>query len=235
MKSKDIIPFTYRIYTKREIESLEKKMNLLGYYSKDRVNNFLIYRIISSIVLLICSYFIFDYSIVLTISTTIIYYFGLVYLCFDRKIKKRSISLDNDSMLFFEVLSLALQSGKDIITSLEITSNTIDSELSNEFKKTLREVKYGKSLTEALNDLRKRIPSTNINNVILNMNECYLSGGNLVETLDEQVKYIRGVKVSYIKEKINKLPIQISVVSVIFIVPMILLLLLAPAIMRYFS
>ncbi len=235
MKDTNVLPFTYRIYSKKEIQSLEKKMNLLGYYSKNRVNNFLIYRIISSLIIFICSYFLFDKSLFISIIATIIYYFGIVYLCLDKKIKKRSISLDNDSLLFFEVLSLALQSGKDIITSLEITSNAIDSELSNEIKKTLKEIKYGKSLTMALNDLRKKIPSANINNVILNMNECYLSGGNLVETLNEQVIYIRSVKKSYIKEKINKLPIQISVVSVIFIVPMILLLLLAPAIMRYFS
>ena len=69
---------------------------------------------------------------------------------------------------------------------------------------------------------------------MLNMINSYSSGGNLVGSLNEQVEYIRSIKKMELKEKINRLPIQISVISVIFVVPMILLLILGPVVLEYF-
>ena len=148
--------------------------------------------------------------------------------------KKRSRVLESDALLFFEVLSLALESGKDLVSALEITTSSIDSNLSKEFKQVLYEIKFGKSLTEALVSLKKRLPSDNLKNVVVNMINCYSTGGNLVNGLTEQVEYIRSIKKMEIKEKIIRLPLEISVVSVVFVVPMILLLILGPVLLEYF-
>ena len=53
-------------------------------------------------------------------------------------------------MHFFEVLTLSLETGRNLEEAFLVTINSVSSSLSLEFKEALREVKYGKSLTEAL-------------------------------------------------------------------------------------
>lgn len=223
--------FIRKLYRKKTINKINEKVKLLGCASKTSAEKLLFVRLIFSFIIffgfLIC---LVDWFYALGIM--IIYYFGFNYLI-DYNIKKRGRELEDDSLLFFEVLGLSLESGKDLISALKITTDSIDSKISLEFKHVLYEVKYGKSLTEALNSLKKRIPSDVLNNVILSMIECHMSGGNLISTLNEQVDYIRSIKKMDIKERINRLPIQISVVSVVFVVPMILILLLGPVILEY--
>lgn len=102
-------------------------------------------------------------------------------------------------------------------------------------KKTLFEMKFGKSLMEALEDMKKRIPSENINNIILNIVQTNIFGNSILDTMYNQVEFLRDKQILAIKEKINKIPNKVSIVSVIFIVPLILLLLLGPFIINFLN
>ena len=130
-------------------------------------------------------------------------------------------------------MTLTLESGKNLQNSLELTCKNIDSELSNEFLKSLNEVKVGKTLIEALGDMQKRIPSENINNIIMNIMQTNYFGNSIIDTMNSQVDYLREKQILDIKGQINKIPNKISVVSVLFIVPLILLLILGPYIVSF--
>ena len=153
----------------------------------------------------------------------------------DKQIEKRANKLDNEAMYFFEVLTLSLETGRNLKTALEITSNNIDNELSDEFKRMLEEVKYGKGLSEALDSLKLRIPSETINNIILNISQSNIFGNSIIETMYNQIDYIRDKQIMNTKAIINKIPLKVSVVSVLFIIPLILLLILSPVIIDYFG
>lgn len=224
--------FIRKIYSKKTLQKLENKIKMLGSRRNFGVEKFLLVRLIFSFMILALSFLSFR-DILLSLVITVLYYISFVYII-DYYLDKRKKELESDALLFFEVLVLALESGKDLVSSLEITTDSIHSSLSLEFKQVLYEIKYGKSLKEAFISLRKRLPSDTLNNVILNMINSYSSGGNLVSGLNEQVEYIRSIKKMELKEKINRLPIQISVISVIFVVPMILLLILGPVVLEYF-
>lgn len=224
--------FIRKIYSKKTIQKLENKIMMLGSKSKFSAEKFLLVRLIFSLLILILALLSLQ-DIFLSLGLTVFYYIGFSYLI-DYYLDKRKKELESDALLFFEVLALALESGKDLVSSLEITTDSIHSSLSLEFKQVLYEIKYGKSVKEAFMSFRKRLPSDTLNNVILNMMNSYSSGGNLVGSLNEQVEYIRSIKKMELKEKINRLPIQISVVSVIFVVPMVLLLILGPVVLEYF-
>ena len=118
----------------------------------------------------------------------------------------------------------------DLKSALEITCDNIDSELSNEFKKTLNEMNYSKSLDEALDDMRKRIPSDNINNIILNISQTNIFGGNIIDTMYNQIDFLADKRIQSIRGQIGKLPIKISILSVIFFIPLMLLIVLGPII-----
>lgn len=145
---------------------------------------------------------------------------------------KRTKKLDREALTFFEILTLTLESGRDLEKAIEITVLNVNSELSQEFKKTLFEVKFGKSLIEALNDTKKRIPSETINNIILNIIQTNIFGNGIIETMYSQIDFLRDKQVLSIREQINKIPNKVSIISVIFIVPIILLMVLSPFIIE---
>ena len=87
---------------------------------------------------------------------------------------------------------------------------------------------YGKSLIESLESLKKKIPSETINNIILNIIQTSEFGNSILETMNSQIDFLRQKQILEIKGQINKIPNKVSIVSVIFIVPLIMLLVLGP-------
>lgn len=218
------------IYRKNTIKRLDKKFKLLG-IKYDSVK-FMNYRILISLMILISFIILSDKGYIYgPIFSIVVYYSFEYYLNF--KINKRKELLNYEAIFYFQVLSLTLESGKNLQGGIELTCNSIDNEMSNEFKKTLKEVRMGKSLNEAINGMKERIPSEEINTVLLNITQSALFGNNIIDSLNNQIEYLRDKKMLNIKGKINKMPIKISVISVIFIIPIILLLVLGPVVINF--
>ena len=224
-----------KIYRTKNIENIQSKINLLGNDRKIKFDAvmFLNTRIITTILLAIILIFFTNIQYFLIPFILIIYYYLFYYFLITNEINKRTKKLDLEALTFFEILTLTLESGKNLENSLEITCYNIDSELSNEFKRSLLEIRFGRSLMEALSDLKKRIPSENINNIILNILETNIFGNNIVDVMNNQVDYLRDKQIMEVKSQINKIPNKVSIISVIFIVPLILLIVLGPFIINF--
>lgn len=229
-----INPIIRRFYSKQSLEKLNKKITLLGSNSNLDVNKFLQVKLILIILVFLVLYFVLSLGYMISPVVTILLYFLYDYYFLDRKIKKRAKDLEHDAIFFFEILALTIQTERNLKVCLEITSSSVDSELSNEFKEALKEVKLGKSLNEALENLKARIPSKTVNNVILNIIESNTYGTSIVDSLNSQIEYITDNRILDIKGQINKMPTKISIVSVIFFIPLIILLVLAPMLINYF-
>lgn len=188
---------------------------------------FLYTRIITSILVYILCLFTFNLGYIIAIICMLIWYNSFM-LILNFKIKERSEKLESEALEFFEILTLSLESGKNIEGALESTTSSIDSELSKEFKQTLYEIKFGKDISTAFSDMRLRIPSDIINNIILNIVEANKFGNGVLSTMYDQIEYLREKRVLNIREKINKIPNKVSIISVLFIVPLILILILGP-------
>ena len=221
-----------KIYQDKTINKITKKVKLLGVDCKYDVIDLLNKRVISSLALFFIILIFSSKGYIYGPIITIIYYFGIEYLFLDYKIKQRASKLDYEALYFFEVLALTLESGRNLKASLEMTADSIDNSLSREFKKCRNEVNLGKSLTEALNDMKERIPSQTINNVILNITQSNIFGNSIVDSLYNQIDYLRENKVLEVKAKISKLPVKISAISVIFFIPIMLLIILSPVILN---
>lgn len=215
------------IYRKNTINRITKKWKYLGTDSKIKPIGFLNLRFLISI--LIFSFFMIfsTRGFIYAPLFTLLVYFGFEYIL-DYKIKKRINKLNYEAIFFFQVLVLTLESGKDLKGAIELTVKNIDNEISKEFKKAMIEVDLGKSLTEALVGMKERIPSEEINTVLLNITQSTIFGNDIIDSLNNQIDYLRDKKLLTIKATINKMPIQISVISVIFIVPIIILIVLGP-------
>ena len=224
MKNKEI---SKKIYNQRVINKINNKIKLLGISSKLTTEKFLIIRLITTIIIFLFILINYKYGYILSIIVSIIYYFLLEKIVLDSKIKKRRKKLD------IEVLTLSLQTGRNLSEAILVTTSSIEDELSLEFKETLRETKYGKSLTESLTDMQNRIPSDSINNIILALTQANIYGSSIISTMYNQVDYLREKRKMEVKATISKIPTKISIISVFFFIPLILLIILGPAILSY--
>ncbi len=224
--------FIRKIYRDKDIKNIQRKINMLG-DTKWNAIKFMNYRLLSTIIFTIFIIIFTSLNYLLIPFIVIIYYYLFYYLTITSQIRKRGKKLDQEALYYFEVLTLTLESGRNLQNSIELTSENVNSELSNEFKKALIEMKYGKSLNEALENLKLRIPSETINNIILNITQTSVFGNSIIDTMNNQIEFLRDKQVLSIKEKINKIPNKVSIVSVIFVIPLILLLILGPIVIKY--
>lgn len=225
--------FGIKIHSEEAIKNMQKKIDLLGYKDSYDATLFLNARLLSSVCLFFVLLYLLEWGVIIAPVGTILYYIFLPKIVIDKRIEARCMKLDEEAMYFFEVLTLSLETGRSLKTALEITANNIDSELSNEFKVALDEVKYGKSLNEALDNLKLRIPSDTINNIVLNISQSNIFGNSIIETMYNQIDYIRDKQIMETKARINKVPLKVSVISVIFFIPLIMLLILSPMIIEF--
>lgn len=220
------------LYSSSTIKRFEKKCNLMGIEKKDNYADLLIIRLFGTIFIFVLLLLISDRGYITAPLFAFLFYYSIEHIYLDNKIKRRASNLDYEALFFFQVLTLSLESGKDLKGAIELTCKNIDSIVSKEFKKTIEEVDFGKSITEALVDMKKRIPSDTIKSVIVNITQSNIQGNNIIDSLNNQIEYIRNKKILEIKGTINKMPMKISILSVLFIVPIVLLLLLGPLLIK---
>ena len=224
---------TKNIYSNYSLNDIRNRMKLLGKDNEKDVLKFLNIRLISSIILFFVVLYFVDWGYVLSPILIILYYIFLPNFTIDRKIKKRKAKLENEAMYFFEILSLSLESGNNLYNAIKVTSENINSELSTEFKKMMIDIEYSKTFEEAINDMKERIPSDTINNILLNIRESNMFGNSILGTLNNQLDYLRETKILETKAYISKIPLKISVISVVFFIPLLLLLILGPVLINY--
>ena len=225
MKEKD---FIYKIYTKKEIQKISNKINMFGVSKKMTVESFINTRLFTSLIVFVFTFLFVDYSAILSPIITVIWYFLFNYFLLDRPLKKREKKLDSEAYYYFEVLTLALESGRNLENAIKMACQYIDSEISDEFKETLKQVNFGKSLAESLSLMNQRIPSLTIRNIILNIEQSNMFGNSIIDTMYNQLDFLKEKQVNDIKSEINKIPNKISIVSVLFFIPLIILIILGP-------
>ena len=224
-----------KIYRKKEIENIEASIKMLGEKSHMDAITFINVRIFTTLIIFLLCLYISDLGYLFAPIISVIYYYGFHHVLIKRPIKNRIKELDHQALYFFEILTLTLESGRNLENSLEVTVFNVDSELSREFKKALFEMKFGKTLIETLEDMKKRIPSETINNILLNITQTNVFGNSILETMNNQISFLRDKQLLEIKGEINKIPNKISIISVIFVVPLILLLVLGPFVISLIS
>ena len=221
------------IYSNYSLNDIRNRMRLLGNEDEKEVLKFLNIRLLTSIIIFFMILYLVDWGYILGPIIVLLYYIYLPNIIINRKIKKRKAKLESEAMYFFEILVLSLESGNNLYNAIKVTSENIDSELSNEFKKMMIDIQYSKSFDEAINDMKERIPSDIINNILLNIRESNMFGNSIIGTLNNQLDYLRESKILETKTYISKIPLKISVISVVFFIPLLLLLILGPVLINY--
>lgn len=224
-----------KIYSYKSLKQIEKDLTCLGSDTKYNKISFCTYRLFTSLFIFLFTLFFTSRGYVTAPFITIIYYYLFYHVNITVKLNKKNLRYEHQALYFFEILTLTLESGRNLENALKVTCDNVSSEISDEFKKALNEIKYGKSLNEALNDMKGRISSDTLKNIILNIIQTSEFGNSILDTLYNQVDFLREKQILEIKKKINKIPNKVSVISVIFIVPLIMILVLGPYLINFLS
>ena len=225
--------FINRIYREKDIKKIDAKINQFGVSKKFTTEYFMNFRLFTSIIVFVVLFIFADFGALIAPVATVLWYILVGYFMIDKPLKKRERKLDNEAYYYFEVLTLALESGRNLENAIKMACKYIDSEISSEFKETIKQVNFGKSLTESLSVMSMRIPSLTINNIILNMEQSNLFGNSIIETMYNQLDFLKDKQIMDIKVQINKIPNKISIFSVLFFIPLILLIILGPVLIDF--
>ena len=225
--------FINRIYREKDIKKIGAKINQFGVSKKFTTEYFMNFRLFSSMIVFVVLFIFADFGALIAPVATVLWYILVGYFMIDKPLKKRERKLDNEAYYYFEVLTLALESGRNLENAIKMACKYIDSEISSEFKETIKQVNFGKSLTESLSVMSTRIPSLTINNIILNMEQSNLFGNSIIETMYNQLDFLKDKQIMDIKAQINKIPNKISIFSVLFFIPLILLIILGPVLIDF--
>ena len=225
--------FINRIYREKDIKKIDAKINQFGVSKKFTTEYFMNFRLFTSMIVFVVLFIFADFGALIAPVATVLWYILVGYIMIDKPLKKRERKLDNEAYYYFEVLTLALESGRNLENAIKMACKYIDSEISSEFKETIKQVNFGKSLTESLSVMSMRIPSLTINNIILNMEQSNLFGNSIIETMYNQLDFLKDKQIMDIKAQINKIPNKISIFSVLFFIPLILLIILGPVLIDF--
>ncbi len=221
-----------KLFSNKTIERFKKKNMALGVNNKTTyVSDLSLYFLVIFIALVVSIVFCYHkFYLILILPIAVALLFEFIY--YDVRLAKRKDLLNKEALFFFQILSLTLESGNNLKGAIELTTSSISNELSLEFKKVLSDIRMGSTMNEALLDLEKRIPSEVISNIILNLTESSVYGSDMIKSLNTQIDYLNNKLVLSVREQINKMPIKISVVSVLLFIPIILLIILSPLIIE---
>lgn len=222
-----------KLYSDRYVNNFIKKVNLLGMKRKLDPYNTIILRAITTFIIFVIILYNYDYGYIWAPVGGCVYYILFNQLFINKKIKKRGIKLENEAMHFFEVLTLSLETGRNLVEAIDVTTSNVTGDLSDEFKEAVREVSFGKSLNEALTDMQLRIPSENVNNIVLSLTQANLYGNSIIDNLYNQIDYLREKRKLEVKGRISKVPVYISVISVFFFIPLLLMIVLGPVLLSF--
>ncbi len=193
-----------------------------------------IFQIFSSIFLLVVLLYFFEWNVLLSCFLTVLYCLVIPKVLAARLLKKRNDLLEKEAIPFFEVFTLALKSGKTLLGALSFTTERLDSTFSLEVQKALEEIYYGKSFEDAILDLEKRISSKEVCQLFMQLRKSSQYGNDLTITIQDQIRYLKEKKKMELKALFAKIPIKVSVISVFFLLPLLLLLILSPVVIDYF-
>lgn len=203
---------------------INKKIGMLGL----KVNPlaFIYLRIVSSIVIFMLMIVLCDFEYIVAPLVTIVFYLVFEFFVLDVAIKKRCLILENDAIDFFSVFLILIKGERNVRKALLLSVKTVDNELSLEFKKALEEEKIGKSLDDALLDLKDRIPSDLVSNMIISVIEANRLGNNISDSINNQLSYIEERRNKKILTSYKTIPFRIAILCILFIFLITLLLVL---------
>lgn len=145
------------------------------------------------------------------------------------KAKKRKHEILLSLPFTFDLISISVQAGMAFDGAMDTVASRTKGALSEEMKRTLREISLGISRSEALSNLAKRTGVDDLRTFITAVNYITKLGGNLTDVIKIQTETMRMKRRQRAEKAAAQAPVKMMIPLVLFILPCLFLVILGPA------
>ena len=134
-----------------------------------------------------------------------------------------------------DLISISVEAGLGLVAAIQRIAERFPNELSEEFLRTLQEVRLGRAQGEALRDMARRVDVqdlTTLLTAIVQAEQLGLAVSNVLRIQSERLRERRAQKA---REAAQKAPIKMTFPLVLFIFPALFIVILGPAMIKIFS
>ena len=149
--------------------------------------------------------------------------------------QKRISSIKKDLPVFIDILALSTEAGLDLIGAIQRITDKAPktSILAQEFLVLLKDIKLGQTRSEAFLSLDKRVGMPELKSVINVIRDADETGASIAETLKSKAVQIRFERFAKAEELGAKASQKILIPMMLFILPAIFIVVMAPAAMQF--
>ncbi|MCA0987537.1 type II secretion system F family protein [Guptibacillus algicola] len=172
-------------------------------------------------------------ALILALAVSFLFYrYPIFYLA---KKKAQRVKLINRELSdFFDMVSLLLEAGVGLEGAITDVCDRMKGPLSAEFKKTLDEMKRGKSRREAFYDMKKRVPSDSFRSVMTSIIQADHLGVGMSRVIMNLTTRLREQRREMAREQAMKAPVKMLIPMILFIFPPIFIVILGPMVVKVF-
>lgn len=156
-------------------------------------------------------------------------------LWLQRRIKERQHQITLQLPDIMDLLTVSVEAGLGFDAALAKVVEKMAGPLPGEFRVILREIRVGKTRKQALRDSMERIGVADVETFFSSIIQAEQLGVSLAKVLRVQSDQLRQKRRQRAEEQAQKAPIKMMFPLVLFIFPVILIVLLGPAVIRAYK
>lgn len=162
--------------------------------------------------------------------------YQLPHVYLTQTIRMRQINIEYELPYIIDLLSLAIEAGLDLTGGIQkIVEKSKPTDIVVEFQMFLSELKLGKSLEEALNEMAERVQILSFFAFVSSLIQAQRLGAEIGPTLRAQAEQMRYQRMILAEEKVNQLPVKLLIPLVFFIFPSVFVLIMGPSLIHLMS
>ncbi|CDF58754.1 type II secretion system F family protein [Thermobrachium celere] len=236
--------FLYNFFMKftpqYKMQRLTKKIELAG-YSKNDLGKWIFTKAVATSISFLLSFIIFDLisksilkslilALLVAFLTSFIYNFNL-----SKKIYRRKKNILRDLPYVLDLITVSVEAGLSFDGALAKVTENISGELSDEFAKTLKEIRMGIQRKVALRNLSERCEVKELSTFVTSLIQADELGVSLGKVLRIEAANLREQRKQAARESAMKAPIKMLFPLVFFIFPTIFIVILGPALIKIYN
>ncbi len=165
----------------------------------------------------------------------VIYGFKMPDIWLGMKIRARQTEIQLVLPDMIDLISVSVEAGLGLMAAIQRISERFNNSLSEEFLRTLQEVRLGRSQTDALRDMVKRVDVPDLSTLLTAIVQADLLGLAVSNVLRIQSERLRERRSQRAREAAQKAPIKMTFPLVLFIFPALFVVILGPALIKIFQ
>ncbi len=226
----------WRLTPAERLKALEERVEAAGYPAGWDLNRLILVKVLAMFVgasfgLLIALTFNLGFGLVLLLVLGVGAFFLPDYVL-SKVAQRRTDEMARTLADTVDMLNLTLAAGISFDSALKLVAQNTEGPLAEEFGRVVQEITIGKSRSEAMTALAERTQDDDLRRFCTTCVQAEKRGTPFGEILRIQSKELRIKRRQIAEEKAQKVPVKILFPMMIFVLPVLMLVVMGPAVIQ---